>query len=194
MKILHLVFHPDIESSRVNQTWKRQIEGSGKVTMSRDMYAEHPDFIFDVAKEQELLEAHDRIVIQFPFYWYSVTPLLKKWLDDVLTTNWAYGPEGDKLKGKDLQLIVSVGGRAKFYTGFDIFASIPDLLRPFQLTANLTQMNYLVPEWMHEADEASEEKIHQFGNKWVAMIDDPKRANPRQFLYEEMLDDLEEAI
>jgi len=49
-----------------------------------------------------LLE-HDRIVLQFPMYWYSMPPLLKKWLDDVLTYNFAYGSKGDKLKGKDLQ-------------------------------------------------------------------------------------------
>ena len=194
MKILHLVFHPNLENSRVNQIWKRQLEDSGKITTSRDMYAEYPDFNIDVAREHALLEAHNRIVIQFPFYWYSMTPLLKKWLDDVLTTNWAYGPQGDKLKGKDLQLILSVGGRAKFYTGFDIFTSIPDLLRPFQLTANLTQMNYLVPEWMHEADEVDDETIRHFGNKWVSMVDDPKRSEPRQFLYNEMMDDLQEVI
>lgn len=193
MKILHLVFHPNLDQSRVNRTWKVQLEQSGKITTSRDMYAEYPDFNIDIAREQELVQEHDRIVIQFPLFWYSMTPLLKKWLDDVLTANWAYGPLGNKLKGKDLQLILSVGGRAKFYTGFDIFASIPDLLRPFQLTANLTQMNYLVPEWMHEADEATQETILQFGKRWVSMIDDPSRSDPRQFLYSEMEEDLQEA-
>ena len=31
------------------------------------------------------MEASDRIVLQTPMYWYSGTPLLKKWEDDVLT-------------------------------------------------------------------------------------------------------------
>ena len=99
MKILHLVFHPDLTSSRVNRVWREQIEASGKVSLSRDLYAEYPDFQIDVAQEQELLVAHKRIVLQFPFYWYSATPLLKKWLDDVLTYGFAYGSTGDKLHG-----------------------------------------------------------------------------------------------
>ncbi|MCC9651049.1 NAD(P)H-dependent oxidoreductase [Vibrio sp. MA64] len=191
MKILNLVFHPNLEGSRNNKTWKSQLDESGKVTTSRDLYSEYPDFEINVEKEQALLETHDRIILQFPFYWYSMPPLLKKWLDDVLTYNFAYGPEGDKLKGKDMQLVVSVGGREKFYTGFDIFTTVPDLLRPFQLTANLTQMNYLQPEYMFNADAESEDMIEAFGKQLVAKIDDPKRSDPRQYLYDIMSAEVE---
>ncbi len=186
MKILYLVFHPTLTESRVNKRWKEVLEQSGKVTTSRHLYSEYPDFTIDVEEEQRLLMAHDRIVIQFPLYWYSMPPLLKKWLDDVLTFEFAYGTHGDKLKGKDLQLLVSVGGRAKFYNGFDLFCTVPDLLRPFQLTANLTQMNYLIPGWMYEADNVDEETIERYGQRWVSFIDDPKRSDPKQFLYDEM--------
>ncbi len=192
MKILNLVFHPNLESSRNNKTWKSQLDESGKITTSRDLYSEYPDFQIDVEKEQALLQEHDRIILQFPFYWYSMPPLLKKWLDDVLTYNFAYGPEGDKLKGKDMQLVVSVGGREKFYSGFDIFTTVPDLLRPFQMTANLTQMNYLQPEVMFNADAEKEEVIAAFGKKLVAKIDDPKRSDPRQYLYDSMNAELNE--
>ena len=191
MKILNLVFHPNLQGSRNNNTWKTQLEESGKITTSRDLYSEYPDFQIDVEKEQALLEEHDRIILQFPFYWYSMPPLLKKWLDDVLAYNFAYGPDGEKLKGKDMQVVVSVGGREKFYSGFDIFTTVPDLLRPFQLTANLTQMNYLQPEYMFNADAAEQETIEEFGRQLIAKIDDPKRSNPRQYLYESMSSDLE---
>lgn len=67
MKILNLVFHPNLESSRNNQTWKTQLEESGKITTSRDLYAEYPDFQINVEKEQALLLEHDRVVLQFPF-------------------------------------------------------------------------------------------------------------------------------
>ena len=150
------------------------------------MYGEYPDFEIDVDREQQLLLQHDRIIFQFPLYWYSVPPLLKKWLDDVLTYNFAYGSRGDKLKGKDLQLLVSVGGKQKFYSGFDIFSSIPDLLKPFQLTANLIQMNYLVPEWMYRADSAAPDTISEFGKRFAQKIDDPGRSDPRKYLNDEM--------
>lgn len=185
MKILNLVFHPNLIESRVNRVWKEQLETSGKVATSRDLYSEYPDFQIDVAYEQQLLSNHDRIVFQFPFYWYSSPPLLKKWLDDVLTYGFAYGSTGNKLKGKDLQLIVSVGGEEKYYCGFDIYATIHELLRPFQLTANLCQMNYMLPVWMYEADKASDDKIRAHGRDWIEMIDDPGRSNGRAFLESE---------
>ncbi len=50
----------------------------------------HADFAIDVKNEQSMLKAHHRIVIQFPLYWYSVPPLLKKWQDDVLTPGFSY--------------------------------------------------------------------------------------------------------
>ena len=165
MKIMNLVFHPDLESSRVNHTWKEQLEESGKVLTSRDLYAEYSDFQIDVEREQELLMAHERIIFEFPFYWYSSPPLLKKWLDDVLTYGFAYGSTGNQLKGKDLQIITSAGGEEKFYSGFDIYATVYELLRPFQLTANLCQMNCMLPVWMYRADSASDKTIREHGSK-----------------------------
>lgn len=182
MRIINLVFHPNLEESRVNRIWKKQLEESGKVHTSRDLYSEYPDFKIDVEREQDLLLAHDRIIFQFPFYWYSSPPLLKKWLDDVLTYGFAYGSSGDKLKGKDLQIITSAGGEEKFYSGFDIYTTIYDLLRPFQLTANLCQMNYMLPVWMYRADSATENVIREYGSRWSEMIDDPARSNCRAFL------------
>ena len=185
MKIANLVFHPDLSASRVNRIWKEQLESSGKLSSSRDLYAEYPDFQIDVAREQQFLREHDRIVFQFPLYWYSSPPLLKKWLDDVLTYGFAYGSSGKALHGKDLQLLLSVGGDPKYYKGFDIYATLHDLLRPFQLTANLCGMNYMIPQWMYRADQASEETIRASGQEWIDLIDDPARGNGRAYLESE---------
>lgn len=182
MKILHLVFHPNLNHSRVNRIWQQQLVASGKITTSRDMYAEVPNFTFDVAHEQQYLRDHDRIVLQFPFYWYSSPPLLKKWLDDVLTYGFAYGSTGTELTGKDLQIITSAGGQPRHYTGFSIYATIPQLLQPFHLTANLCGMNYMMPVWMYHADTAAEETIRKQGDTWVGMIDDPRRSDAKAFL------------
>ena len=97
MKILNLVFHQLIQGDRA---WKRILEESGRITTSVDMYGRYPDFQIDVEHEQSALLAHDRVIFQFPMYWYSVPPLLKKWLDDVLTYGFAYGSSGDKLAGR----------------------------------------------------------------------------------------------
>ena len=70
----------------------------------------------DVAAEQAALTASDRIVLQFPMYWFSSPPLLKTWFDDVLTHGWAYGRNGgDKLEGRKVALAVTTGVRAEDY-------------------------------------------------------------------------------
>lgn len=190
MKILYLVFHPDLNGSRVNKTWKAQLDESGKLTTSRDMYAEYPDFHINVEKEQQLLLEHDRIVFQFPIYWWSMPPLLKKWLDDVLQYQFAYGSKGDKLKGKDMQIICSAGGQAKNYNGFHMFATVPEILKPFQLTANLAQMNYAQPLYMFNADACPDDEVRLFGGKWVDLIDDPRRGDGLEFTNQRIHDEL----
>lgn len=69
-----------------------------------------------MAAEQQLLEQHDRIVLQFPFYWYSTPSLLKKWEDAVLAYGWAYGSSSDKLHGKDLLVAVTTAGVQEGYS------------------------------------------------------------------------------
>ena len=51
----------------------------------RHLDALYPDRRIYVAAEQAVLMAHDRIVFQHPFYWYSTPPLMKQWLDELLT-------------------------------------------------------------------------------------------------------------
>ncbi|MEM9045412.1 MAG: NAD(P)H-dependent oxidoreductase [Pseudomonadota bacterium] len=186
-----MVFHPNLASSRVNRIWRDQIQCSGKVAPSRDLYVKYPNFEIDVAHELELSLAHDPIVLQLPFYWYSATPLLKKWLDDVLTYGFAYGCAGGELHGKDLQLIMSVGGQPKYYSGFRSYATIHELLRPFERTANQSGMNYQIPIWMHHADAASVDIIRAHGAKWIEMIDDPLRSDPQAYLNSEPDETLE---
>ena len=84
MKTLINVFHPKLEQSTVNRLWAQRLEGLPDVTVRR-VYSLYPDGKIDVAAEQSVLLAHDRLVFQHPFYWYSIPPLMKQWLDDVLT-------------------------------------------------------------------------------------------------------------
>lgn len=112
----------------------------------RDLYATYPDFNIDAASEQELLVAHDVIVLQHPFYWYSAPAIIKEWLDIVLEPGWAYGTDGNKLHGKYLMTAISTGGAESFYhaKGRNRF-TIDELLAPFNQTAHLCGMAYLKP-------------------------------------------------
>lgn len=93
MKTLVILAHPDMENSRINKRWKEELEKyPDKITVN-ELYKNYPNWDIDIEREHELLLSHDNIIIQFPLYWYTYTPLLKKWLDDVLSYNWAYGNE-----------------------------------------------------------------------------------------------------
>lgn len=84
MNILVLTAHPDLSTSTANRKWFEALsEVEGIIT--RDLTAVGgAEMRFNPAIEQALLEQADRVVLQFPFYWYSSPPLLKAWLDQVL--------------------------------------------------------------------------------------------------------------
>lgn len=159
-KTLVLVAHPDLSKSRVNKAWLEEIKNYPDKIMVHDLYAAYPDWQIDVPKEQALAEQHDRIIFQFPFYWYSSPPLLKKWLDDVLTYGWGYTSKGGKLRGKELGIAVSIGGSEKDYQpgGGDLY-SIPELLSPFLATSNLIETDFLMPFTIFDTDHKSEEEL-----------------------------------
>ena len=96
---------PASGKSQVNRKLMDAANETGDVTVV-DEYAAYPDFKINVEHEQELIETHDRIVLQFPFYWYSSPALLKQWEDDVIKAGWAYGG-GRALEGKEFMLAVS---------------------------------------------------------------------------------------
>ncbi|AZV78001.1 flavodoxin family protein [Parasedimentitalea marina] len=161
MKTLVLSAHPDLSSSIVNQKWFQALSNVAGVT-TRDLSSVGgPEMRFDLTVEQSLLQNHDRIVLQFPFYWYSSPPVLKAWLDQVLLLGFAYGPGGNQLHGKELGLAISTGGPAdSFQAGAFNNFSMPELLTPFQQTALMVGMTYLPPFVLHSAMSRDQSKLN----------------------------------
>lgn len=144
-RILVLFAHPALEKSRVNIQIVQAVRKIKGVTFC-DLYEQYPDFFIDVPAEQKLLTEHDIIVWQHPMYWYSSPPLLKQWIDLVLTHNWAYGSGGNALAGKYLFNAITTGGGDQAYSqsGLNRF-TLREFLLPFEQTARLCRMNYLPP-------------------------------------------------
>jgi glutathione-regulated potassium-efflux system ancillary protein KefF len=150
-EILVIVAHPELEQSRANRRLLEAVHGLQKVVPAsrlavRDLYALYPDYLIDVGVEQAALAAARLVVWQQPIRWYSMPPLLKLWLDDVLTFGWAYGPDGGVLRGKDLWLVASTGGpedsyRPDSYNRYFFDAFLP----PYEQTAALCGMRFLPP-------------------------------------------------
>ena len=168
---LVLVFHPNISESRVNKALGAAAESLGGNITVRYMYDIYPDFNIDVATEQAALLGADRIVLQYPMYWLSCPPLLKKWLDDVLTFGWAYGSTGTALHGKELLLAVSVGGAGSAYgrEGAHIY-TIHEFLRPMQGTSRVIGTKYAVPFLSVGALEITDEAIARRAQDYAAVL------------------------
>lgn len=155
--------HPYPHKSRANKTILQHLRGLPGVTIC-DLYEKYPYFHIDVAAEQALLEKNQPIVIQFPIYWYSVPPLLKLWFDEVLEYGYAYGPGGDKLKGKKLQFVFTTGGAKESYSpeGFHQH-NIEIFFAPWIQTARLCQMQWQPPLILNNAGKAEQAQLDRHG-------------------------------
>jgi glutathione-regulated potassium-efflux system ancillary protein KefG len=144
-KILILFAHPTLRRSRVNAALRAAVEGIPGITV-HDLYAHYPDFLIDVTREQKLCLAHDVIILQHPFYWYSTPAIAKEWLDLVLEHGWAYGNTGRALQGKIFFQVLTAGGDALAYSpdGSNRH-TIRELTLPLRATAELCRMRWLPP-------------------------------------------------
>ena len=144
-RLLVLFAHPALHRSRVQRALAKAARDLEGVTF-HDLYDAYPDFDVDVPREQALLAAHDAVVLQHPFYWYSTPPLVKQWFDLVLTHGWAYGAGGTALLGKRVLCAISAGGNEAAYCdeGHNRF-SVRQLLAPVEQTARLCGMEFLEP-------------------------------------------------
>ena len=148
--VLIISGHPKFEESNANRIILEEIQARGENISVRHLHSLYPDYKIDVDAEQKALVEADIIVFQYPFYWYTVPGLLKAWMDEVFTFNFAYGPEGDKLKGKDFILSFTIGGGEESYhpLGFNHFP-IEQFLYPFKQTAFLAGLNFQSPVYTH---------------------------------------------
>ena len=144
-RILILFAHPALRKSRINRRLLLAAESVAGITV-RDLYGEYPDFMIDVQREHELQEAHEVILYQHPFYWYSCPAILKEWQDLVLEHGFAYGEKGRALEGKWQASVLSTGGPDEAYRveGHNRF-TFRQLLAPCEQTARLCRMVWLPP-------------------------------------------------
>lgn len=135
------------------------------------LYDLYPAYDIDVKKEQELLGQYDKVILQFPIMWYSCPPLLKKWFDDVLSYGFAYGPSGDKLERKKIQLIVSTAGKTTDYcdTGYNT-RGLKFYLYPFEQTAKFCRMDYIEPFVAYGAPSMSQEEIEKTRKDYIKLL------------------------
>jgi len=170
-KILLLFAHPAEQRSRANMELVKNIKQFEGVTI-RDLYELYPDFLIDVAYEQELLLEHDVIILQHPFYWYSCPSITKEWMDLVLEHGFAYGDGGNALAGKKMMTAITTGGSEDTYAKDGVHAhDLRKFLLPFEQTAVFCGMEYLPPFVVHNTQSGlSREEIAIYRELYEKLI------------------------
>lgn len=143
--ILILFAHPRFENSRTNRALLAGLRGLECVTL-HDLYEQYPDFNIDVARERELLLAHQVIVWHYPLYLYGPPAIIKQWMDLVLEHGWAHGQGSYNLECKRIFVTITTGGTRASYAhgGFNRY-TIPELLYPLEQATHLCRMDWLPP-------------------------------------------------
>ncbi len=169
-KLLVLFAHPALEKSRIHNRMLQHIQHLPQLYF-HDLYEAYPDLDIDVEKEKKLLLAHDVIIWQHPFYWYSAPAIIKQWMDLVLEHNWAYGRHGKMLAGKRIFNAISSGGSKDAYCaeGRNRY-SIPQLLAPFEQTAQLCGMKYIPPFVVHGTHLLAEGDIELYAVQYEQLL------------------------
>ncbi|WP_088105795.1 NAD(P)H-dependent oxidoreductase [Halalkalibacter urbisdiaboli] len=169
MKILVILAHPSIEQSKLNAHLKSAILKQPDITIN-ELYKEYPDENIDVKREQRLLEEHERIIFQFPNYWYSYPSLLKKWFDDVLERGWAFKGR-HALNGKEFGVAISSAFTPEDYRYDGLNRhTIEQIMAPFYATCNFIRAKSL-PIFKTFADlMETEDDLDQQSQKYLEYL------------------------
>lgn len=146
MTTLVLVSHPHLADSTSQQFLKASIN-------SDEVLWEHIESqaTIDIEKEQAQLRQADRIILQFPLYWYAAPAGLKQWEDTVLTRTFVYGDHRYPLAGKELGIVVTTGMPAKaFQRGGAEQITLDAALAPLAAVANRAKMKWLPTFAIHQ--------------------------------------------
>lgn len=170
-KVLLLYAHPETQESIANRVLLQSAQKQGNVTV-HDLYARYPDFFIDIHYEQQLLREHQVIVFQHPLYTYSCPALLKEWLDRVLSRGFANGTDGNALEGKYWRSVITTGEPETAYhqNGLNRYP-MADIMRPFELTAQMCRMHWMTPMVLYWARRQPKEVMSQFARaygEWLA--------------------------
>lgn len=168
---LFVLAHPDLHASRANRYFADRADTIDDVLV-HDLYSAYPDMFVNGFAERKLLENTKNLVIQMPLHWYAGPGLLKEWVDTTFTGGWAYGQNGEALKGKNLLLSVTTGSEHAAYgaNGTHRFP-IEDFLKPYQQTAYFCGMNWCEPLVFHHARVASQESLQAHGDELISRLE-----------------------
>lgn len=142
-KIIIVSAHDTVVDSVANKYILEELQGKLPDAVFDDLDAQYANFEFNIEAEQQKLEKADIIILQYPFYWYSMPGLMHRWMEQIFQHGWSHGSTGHALEGKTLV--------ASFTTGAPDFAyahdgmmrfELDEFLAPLKATCILTGMKW----------------------------------------------------
>ncbi|WP_417924664.1 NAD(P)H-dependent oxidoreductase [Companilactobacillus ginsenosidimutans] len=180
-----VVSHPDISNSQTQQFLKKGSELT-------DAIWHHVEGLksIEVDLERKLLESADRVIFQFPLYWYAAPAGFKKWLDTVMSRNFVYGDGQFHLEGKELGIVVTTGLPAKdFKIGGIEDITLDDVLAPYRAFARRSHMKVLpyllVDQYWYKTENQQMQLLMDY-QRYLSQ-DYPDSLNNRQAWFEKRL-------
>ncbi|UDM32254.1 NAD(P)H-dependent oxidoreductase [Lentilactobacillus laojiaonis] len=161
MTTLIISSNPNYQDSGLNQFLKTSSQWLGNSIEWLQLDEIYPEAKYtkkQIEQEQSRLQQADKIIFQFPMYWYSAPASLKSYLDQVMTNQFVNIKHS--LQNKSLGIVVGIGKNLQSYqAGASENYTISELLRPYQAFALAAQMKYLRPltinqfSYMNEAEK-----------------------------------------
>lgn len=154
-KTLIIMAHSNPNDSKINKRIKHTLENEEDI-IYKDIKSLYQDYNFDVKKEQEALMNAQKIIFQFPLYWWTAPAILKQWMDDIYTYGFAYKYDDKgawkalKLQNKEFQMIVTIGGSEEDYKNMNV--KVKDCLSSYSITASALGMKELDPYLLYGVD------------------------------------------
>ena len=75
MKTLIILAHPGIQNSVINKRLLQEVLKEPQLFSVHDLMQVYGSGDIDAAREQELIRAHDALVLQFPLHNFSCPPI-----------------------------------------------------------------------------------------------------------------------
>lgn len=141
MHTLIIFSHTFWADSKVNKALLQQASTLQNVVI-HNLSTTYENAKIDIESELKLLEKADKIIFQFPLFWFSTPSIMKEWQDRVLS-KILYGANAKMLQGKKFQIITTLGGNKESYDGHHGY-SLESLLSP--ITSSFAYMGCEVLE------------------------------------------------
>lgn len=143
MKTLIIVDHPFYDQSVVNRRWLDEVRKYPDEFLVHNLQSSYPRSSIDPALEHSIIDNNGTIVLQFPMFWFNTPPMLKSWVDTILTQGWAYAG-GKHLENRNIAFAVTCGAQEESYRpDGDIGISVENFLNSYISAFKRCHANYV---------------------------------------------------